>query len=322
MVTLKDVAARAGVSIASVSNALNRRGKVSQEVADRILIAAAELGYQPDRTARALRTGVTHTLGLILPDLANPFFPRLAQAASWAARSAGYALLMIDASEDVAVEDEAFRTFESRRVDGAIWCPIRDTSPPDRTFPIVVVDRPIGTLDAVNADFVRGGKLIADYLIRMGLRRYGLLSGPVSIGSARARHEGFIAAASGNLERVWEVETAFSHDLTPDAQEALARLNIDVVVAGNDTIAIGALSVLRRLGRVVPDDVAVVGFDDIDLAGLVDPPLTTVRQPIAKLGEEAVSLLLKRIENPGLGRQHIVLDVELVERASSNRRRT
>lgn len=319
MTTLKDIALRADVSIATVSYVLNGTGSVSAEVAERILDAVDELGYRPNRSARALRTGKSRTIGLVLPDLTNPFFPELAQAVERAARMENYAVILIDSYEEIAVEREGFSLLTDCGVDGAIWCPVGIASQSTSSFPTVVVDRPVEGFDCVYSDLKKGGGLIAEYAVKLGHRRVGLLSGPNQLGSARLRREGFLEAAHGQLDVVWEVEVPFSKILTGSAIEALQADNVSLIVAANDTIAIGALNVLHALGMRVPEEVSLLGFDNIPWAELVTPPLSTVRQPIAELGVEAVSLLRRRLLEPGLPLQQSVLDVELIERRSAQK---
>lgn len=317
MATLKDVATRAGVSTATVSYVLNGTGSISPEVAERILHAVEALGYRPNRSARALRTGRSRTLGLVLPDLTNPFFPELAQAVEHAARMKGYAVILIDSREEAEVEEQGFMLLAEYGIEGAIWCPISAHVLARPSFPTVVIDRPIEGFDLVRADLRQGGALIAEYALELGHQRVGLLSGPQHLASARLRREGFLEVARDHLEVVWEVEVAFSRKLNEEAVAALQANEASLIVAANDTLAIGALSVLHTLSKRVPEEVSLLGFDDIPWAELVYPSLSTVKQPLTELGSEAVSLLHRRLQEPGLPLQQLLLDVKLVVRNSA-----
>lgn len=317
MPTLKDIARLARVSHTTVSHVLNGTKRVRPEVAARVWAAVDQLGYQPNRQAQALRRGVSRTLGLALPDLTNPFFPGLAQAVGLAARRAGYALTLVDALEDERVEAEGLRLLAEERVAGAIWVPVG--SPRPLPFPAVLVDRTVEGLDGVEADHRQGGRLQARYALALGHRRVGLLSGPQALRSARLRREGFLEEArSGGLQVVWEEEVPFGLELTEQALARLrqAREEVSLVVAANDTLALAALEALRGAGVRVPEEVSLLGYDDIPWAAMAYPPLTTVRQPIAQMAEAVVELLLRRMENPAGPTVHRVLPVELVVRAS------
>lgn len=316
MATLKDVAARAGVSVATVSYVLNKTGSAGPEATKRILRAAEELNYRPNRSARALRTGHSQTLGLILPDLTNPFFPELAQAVEHAARAKGFAIILIDSRGDVDVEEQGLVILTEYGVDGAVWCPVSNQVPFRPSFPIVVVDRPIDGFDLVRGDSRRGGALVAEYGIRLGHQQVGLLSGPPLLESARLRREGFLEGARNHLEVAWEVEAAFSRNLNKEAVTALQKNEASLIVAANDAIAIGALNVLHTTGRQVPNEVSLIGFDNIPWAELVYPPLSTVKQPFTQIGSKAVSLLHRRMLDSSSSLQQLVLDVQLVERGS------
>jgi LacI family transcriptional regulator len=316
MARLKDVANEAGVSIATVSNVLRGRKPVRPEVERRVLEAARRLGYAPNRHAQTLRTGHSHTLGLLLPDLANPYFPALVRAIEATARTLGYALILMDAGEDVAQEAEALTLMASYRVAGAIWVPVENHPKARVPFPIVTVDRPIDDCDAVVADHAQGGVLAARHALACGHRRVGLLSGPRAVASAALRRRGFLEAAAGALELAWEIEVPFASDLPLDAWVQLREPECSLVVCANDAIAVGAMRALRDGGWRVPTDVSVIGFDDVPWAELVEPALTTVRQPLAALGTAAVEILHARIAEPGAARRFETHPVELVVRHS------
>lgn len=334
MASMREVAAAAGVSVATVSHVLSGTKRVTPAVSARVRAAAEALGYVPNRQASALRTGRTDILGVLLPDLSNPFFPALLNAVEVAARGAGFHVLVCDTENDPEVEANALERLAGLRVDGLVWVPAvdagsgraarapylpakaqrRELKLPD--VPLVALDRPVADRDAVFADHVSGGALVAGHLKELGRRRVGLLHGATSIASARARRRGFLAEFDP-LVPVWEAQSGFGHDLPGAVVRRLRAGGFDAVVCANDAVAVGVIRTLRQIGASVPEDVAVVGFDDIPWARLMDPPLTTVRQPLAAIGAAAVRLLLERTADPGRAARQVVLPVELVPRGST-----
>ncbi|GAN79443.1 LacI family DNA-binding transcriptional regulator [Acidocella aminolytica] len=316
--SLRDVAECAGVSTATVSFVLNDTKPVSAETRARVEQAISELNYRRSPLARALRTGRHHAVGLLLPDLANPFFPALAQAVTEAAWRWGHALILASAGDDAKAEGEAMMAL-SERVDGIIWIPGSSKTTVRPTVPMVVLDRPssqLAAFDSISADHHAGGAAAAALLRKLGRRKIGLLTGPGDSASACSRRDGFLAELNvDNL--LWQCEAPFTLDLPKRAAKLLADPALDAVFAASDVMAIGALRTLRELGRDVPGEVLLVGYDDIPWASLVEPQLTTIRQPVTALGECAVTTLASRIADPERPPAHHLLQVSLVERAST-----
>jgi LacI family transcriptional regulator len=314
---LKDVAKAAGVSVATVSNVLNGTKAVTDDVRRRVLDAARRLQYRPNPHARSLRTGQSRTLGLVVPDLGNPFFPALIQAIETTARAEGFVLIVMDAGDDGARELEALTLLGSYGVAGVIWVPAGAGHDLVWPFPVVTVDRPVPGCDTVVADHRQGGALVARHAASLGHRRVGLLSGPRSLPSAALRRSGFLEAAAGHLEVVWEHEVPFTSALPAHVASQLAAPACSLVVCANDAVAVGVLRTVRAAGIVVPEELSVIGFDDVPWADFVDPALTTIRQPLASLGARAVALLSARLGDPALAPRHEILSVELVARRSA-----
>jgi len=330
--SMRDVAEAAGVSVATVSHVLRGTKRVTPAVAARVRAAAEALAYVPNRQASALRTGRTGILGVLLPDLGNPFFPALLNAVEVAARAAGYLVMVHDTEDDTELEARALERLAALRVDGLVWVPVHDAAPSARDrvrkagraprevqlpdIPLVTLDRPVVERDAVFADHVGGGALVAAHLKALGLTRVALLHGATNIASARARRRGFLAEFEPG-EPVWEAQSGFTHELPGAVVRLLRRGGFDAVVSANDAVAAGVIRVLKQAGVSVPRDVSVVGFDDIPWARLVEPPLTTVRQPLTAIGAAAVRLLLERMADPGRAARQVVLPVELVVRGST-----
>lgn len=320
MATLKDVAKLVGVSVATASYVLTGRGSVSKEVSKKVLAAVKELGYRPNRKAQAMRTGVSNSIGMILPDLTKPYFPHLAQQVENAARKAGFAVLLIDCQSQIDAEEEGFDLLAQQGVDGIIWFPIDQNIPNSINklqCPTVLIDRNLPGFDTVQCDFNKGGSLQAQLAIKLGHQRVGILSGPQTIESARKRREGFIQAAKNKLDIVWDIEVPFSLDLNNKAHKALKEKSVSLVVCADDLIAIGAMGTLTDQGLNIPADVSVLGFDNIPWSTIVSPKLSTINQPIAAIGNEAVSILTQKIQMPDNTVRATILDVNLVERDST-----
>ncbi|MFE7507905.1 LacI family DNA-binding transcriptional regulator [Promicromonospora sp. NPDC057488] len=339
MVTVHDVARAAGVSISTVSRALTAPERVAATTRDRVTRVAAELGYRPNLAASGLRMGRTHAVGLLVPDLENPYFASVTKSVQARARAEGYEVFVADTDEDADVEPEligalAARTdglllasprsgeaelraaldgltavLASRELPAAASGPGTDSGPdgdapaPD-TVPFVAVD---------DAD---GVAQILGHLHALGHRRVGVAAGPPSSWSGRRRVAGLVdAAARWDLElvRLGTFQPYFAGG-TQAADHAVAS-GVTAVVAFNDLMALGILDRLRQRGIDVPGRMSVVGFDDVQLATLVSPALTTVHAPLARLGRRAVDLLLARLR--GGTPASVQLPVELTIRGSS-----
>jgi LacI family transcriptional regulator len=272
-----------------------------------------------------MRTGRTRTLGLVLPDLTNPFFPELAQAVENKARSLGLVVCLIDSQSSLHSESDGFSLLLQHAVDGIIWCPLGPRLPASLkklTGPMVLIDRPRPGYAAVHSNYEMGGRLLAEYALRMGHTRIGLLSGPQQLESARQRRDGFANAFPEDIQIAWEVSVSFDGVLTAQAIDALERgRKATLIVAGNDLIAISAMRCLSNLGVAVPDEVSVTGFDNIRWTDLVTPRLTTIAQPVGAIGARAVEMLMERIEGQNVAPARTVFDVELIERDSVKPRR-
>jgi len=323
MVTVKDIATAVGVSVATVSNVLNDRPNVGPANRRKVLEVARQLGYRPNLAAQAMRTGRTRAIGLVLPDLTNPFFPELAQAVENKARSLGLLVCLIDSQGSAHSESDGFSLLMQHAVDGIIWCPVGPRLPTSLrklTGPVVLIDRPRPGYAVVHSNYVMGGQLLAEYALRMGHTRVGLLSGPQNLESARQRRDGFVNAYPRDIDIAWEVSVPFDGVLTAEAVDALKRRrNATLIVAGNDLIAISAIRWLAQHGAAVPDEVSVTGFDNIRWTDVVTPRLTTIAQPVGAIGAMAVDLMLKRISGEKIAAPRTVFDVELIERDSVKR---
>ena len=301
--TIGDVARRAGVSTATVSRVLTGQGRARPETRDRVVAAARDLGYRPSGVARSLRQRATRTIGLIVTDIENPFFPQLVRAVEDAARELGYAILLCNADDDPERESGYLELLVDRWVDGVViaasslggrhreWLA-------DAPLPIVLVnsaERGVG-LSTVASDNRAGGDLAASHLLELGHRRFAVLAAPPRNIDGPARLAGARAAiaAGGVAEdaiRVAVGDAGVAGGERAAAEALAADPGLTAIVAYNDLMAIGAMRAVRAAGRRVPGDVSVVGFDDVDLAAYVDPPLTTVAQATSEMGRWAVTRL-------------------------------
>ncbi|MFT3998379.1 MAG: LacI family DNA-binding transcriptional regulator, partial [Asticcacaulis sp.] len=304
------------VSLASASYAINGTGSLGSEVRAHILKVAGELGYRQNLSARAVRTGRTSTLGLILPDFANPFFTALAQAVMRRARHLGLYVVIADTEGDMRLEQQAILGLTERGVDGLIWFPVGDLDtaelPPE--LPAVIMDRRAAGLPLVQADYYGGGRQAAEHLLELGHRRIGMISGPMSLSSMSERCRGFTETLGAHGACVFHLETAFSDDLEPRVRAALDSREVSAVFAGTDQIAIGILRHAARSGISVPDDLSVVGFGDMPWSGVAMPALTTVDIPIEDMAVEAVDRLWQRDTGTPA---RIVFDTTLIVREST-----
>jgi DNA-binding LacI/PurR family transcriptional regulator len=329
---VRDVAAMAGVSVGTVSNVLNHSKKVSPATEQRVFEAIETLGFVRNDAARQLRAGRSRSIGMVVLDTGNPFFSDVARGAEDRASEAGFSVLLANSHDSDARENEHVELFEEQRVRGLLLSPVGNASPKlerlrARGIPTVLVDRAIADLSVstVSVDDVAGGMLAIDHLIAIGRTRIAYVGGPVSIRQVADRLEGarrsvdaahdvslevFETAALSVLEgrRIGEVIRERSRSKRPDA-----------VFAANDLLAVGVLQALSFGSRVrVPDDIALIGYDDIAFASATVVPLSSIRQPSAKIGRTAVDLLLRESDSPGsFEPEQVVFQPTLVQREST-----
>jgi len=328
-ITIKDVAGRAGVSVATASRVLSGGRRVSPELADRVRESARELGYRHNAVARALRHGRTSSVGMIVPEIGNPFFPSLVEAVERTLSESGRDLLLCDAQQDPSVELRRARALMARQVDGLIVIPVSASA--SRTaldevasqLPVIQLDRFVTDYlgDWVGVDDALGISLAVEHIAALGSRSVAFVSAEPECSSAQQRLRGFTEATQrmGLLESGGRLLGEFSAGWgRAAAQKLLAGPSLpDAVVCGNDEIAVGLLGEFRRARVRVPDDVLVTGFDDIRFAALADPPLTTIRQPHEVIASECIRLLDARMNDADLPAQRIAIAPSLIAREST-----
>lgn len=328
-VTMADVAREAGVSLMTVSRVVNHKGDVSPDTRQRILGIIERLGYRPSGIARGLATQRTRTLGLVIPDVANSFFASVARGVESQAYAMDYSVFLCNTNEDPRREMDVLQSLDEKRVEGVVLCSSRLGDEElqgllNRHPAVVLVNRLFegGDVGAVMVDDELGGRLATEHLLRTGHRAIGFLAGPATSYSGRQRGKGYRAAlgeAGVSVNADWLRHCAPTVDGGQAAAGGLltSQPELTALVCYNDLVAVGALQACAELGRRVPADLALVGYDDIPLAELVVPPLTTCRVPGDELGQRAVQLLLGEIAGTSEGGKRVVLRPELIVRASA-----
>ncbi|HEY8472942.1 MAG TPA: substrate-binding domain-containing protein [Natronosporangium sp.] len=334
MVSIRDVASHAGVSVGTVSNVLNRPEIVAPTTRARVLRAISELGFVPNESARQLRRGRGRALGLVVLDVANPFFTDVARGVDEATSAAGLAVIFCNSDGDPAREASFLDLLEEQRVQGVLITPIDDANERlmrlrERGILVVLLDRLARRPDlcSVSVDDVLGGELAVRHLLETGHRRIAFVGGPARLEQVRDRHQGALRAVRDagldEAETLRQFETP--HTTVPAGRDAAERIlgtpkatRPTAVFCANDLLALGVLQVLTRQRIRVPTDIALVGYDDIDFAAAAAVPLSSVRQPRQRLGRAAAELLIDEANNPE-SHQHrqVVFEPELVVRESS-----
>jgi DNA-binding LacI/PurR family transcriptional regulator len=310
-VTLSQVAASAGVSIATASRALSGKPRVSREVIDRVRAVATEMGYRVDPVARALREGSSRLVGMIVPVIGIPFFAQLVDAIEEELNRVGFELLLADSHGFVEEEVRRLRVFGDRRVDGIViiasdrTASMQSLANVPAGIPVVEVDRATDrpVADFVGVDNDLGMRLVFDHLAEQGVATVGFAGSDDASTNGVERWDGFLRLAR---EHGMQVGTTYRGEFSIQSGEAAAEHVLsegplpDAIVAGSDQIAAGVIARLHKHGYEMPRDVLVTGFDGSELAGVISPTLTTVVQPVSSIAADAVTLLVGRIEG-GVG---------------------
>jgi len=328
-ITIKDIAKMAGVSINTVSRALNNKPDVSEETKKKILKIAKELGYVRNFTASSLRQKQTKTVGVVIADSSNPFYAEVLKGIESAARKYGYQIILMNTDRIYKREEEAIRILLERRVDGLLISPVQDKNDDikylvDKGTPLVIVGRHFDDIkvDEIHSDEIKGGYIATKHLINRGCRKILMISGFSFKSAARMRLEGYKKALEESRLDYDEEYVIISDIDMKDGYNAVYEakkkgLVFDGIFCYNDMMAFGAMKALKELGYRIPEDVAVVGYDDIMFSSLVCPPLTTIRIKKFEMGFEAFRMLLQRLKGLRKKVKRKILDVELVVRESA-----
>lgn len=328
MTRIKDVAAKAGVSVATVSRVINHNPNVKTYLRERVLCAIEEIGYQPSGIARSMRNQSLAVVGLIISDIQNPFFTSLVRAVEDTALANGYTVLLCNSDEDPKKEQLYIEVMARERVAGIIIIPAQSECCPslkNLKIPIVVVDRKLQKFpgDSVLLDNVYGSKQATEHLIKLGHKRIGLVSAPTNISVGADRLLGYQKAlrehgidADGSLVRVGNFKESGGYQAAKELLELDHRPT--AIFSVNNLMTQGALRAVYEKKLKIPDDISFIGFDDMPWLTLITPPITAVRQPVYKMGAEAAMLLFDRLNN-GIDKSpvRITFKPELIVRSST-----
>ncbi|GIP16400.1 HTH-type transcriptional regulator DegA [Paenibacillus montaniterrae] len=328
-ITIYDVAEKAGVSIATVSKVINNTGRISEKTRKKVMQIMDELEYQPSVVASALSGKSTFTLGLTLPDLANPYFAELARAIEDQGRKHGFNVFICSTDNDADKEEEYYQLFMKKRVDGIIMVS-RDKQNVvvkkilSEKVPLVMIAREIfsAPVTSVMVDDYYGGMQAGQHLLQQGHQNIAVIVENLTELGSKERLRGCVDAmkeAQLELDPQLVIEGGYTLESGKAAMKQLLqqKQRPTAVFACNDILAIGAIQAVREGGLKVPDDISIVGYDNTILATIIDPPLTTVAQPMQEIGERSVALLVQQIQSKETVRQRVLLMPDLVVRQST-----
>lgn len=329
MATMKDVARVAGVSTSTVSHVINGDRFVSEAVREKVLQAVKQLNYAPSALARSLKINQTRTIGMLLTASSNPFYAEVVRGVERSCYERGYSLILCNTEGDPERMSRSLETLLQKRVDGLLlMCSESSALSPDimgryPSLPTVMMDwAPFeGCGGVIKDNSLQGGEIATRYLITQGYRRIACITGPLDKTTAHNRLEGYRKAMDdAGLPRpsFYEVSGDFEFASGYQAMQQLLRLELppEAVFACNDAMAVGVYRALHQAGLSIPEDVAVMGYDDIELARYLSPPLTTIQQPKDELGELAIDTLLYRMTDPYSPPNVLTLTPELAVRES------
>ncbi|MBK0092333.1 ribose operon transcriptional repressor RbsR [Erwinia sp. S59] len=329
MATMKDVARLAGVSTSTVSHVINNNRFVSEQVREKVEQAIRELNYAPSALARSLKINQTRTIGMLLTASSNPFYSEVVRGVENSCYERGYSLILCNTEGDEERMNRSLETLMQKRVDGLLMMCTETHLPSAEilnrypSVPMVMMDwAPFeGRGDIIQDNALLGGELATQHLIDRGYTRIACIAGPQDKTPARLRLEGFHKAMSNSGLPVlpgYVVDGDFEFQGGFNAMNQLLTLELlpEAVFTSNDAMAVGVYHALFQAGLRVPQDIAVMGYDNIELARYLTPPLSTVHQPKDELGELAIDTLIHRMSDPDASQQTLVLTPELVERGS------
>jgi LacI family transcriptional regulator len=325
MTTIRDVAKHAQVSVATVSRVLNQKGYVSKQAEEAVAAAIKELDFRPNAVARTLYNKSSRMIGLILPDITNPFFPELARAVEDIALTYGYTVVLCNADEDIKKERNYLEALKQKYVDGIILTTNQlSFAEVDKVgVPMVALDRIIGDqIPTVVSANKEGAEMATTHLIESGCKFIAHLRGPKGLATADDRLHGFrkVVEKVGIASIVGEADFHFekSEQVTRDLLDQ--HPSIDGIFASSDVTAAGAMKAVNRMGKRVPEDIQIIGYDGIPFGEMLVPSLTTIAQPIYEMGATAARLLIKLIEKKPIEGSYFELSTNLIVRETTKRK--
>ncbi|UTR06898.1 LacI family DNA-binding transcriptional regulator [Alkalihalobacillus sp. LMS6] len=324
MTTIRDVAKYANVSVATVSRVLNNKGYVSKVAEEAVQQAISALNYKPNAVARSLYNKKSRMIGLLIPDIANPFFPEVARAIEDVALKAGYTVVLCNTDSKLEKERHYLNTLEQKYVDGIIAATGVGSYDhyKDLNVPIVALDRYISEdVPTVMVENKQGARIATEHLVEQGCTYLVHLRGRSGLGTADDRYEGFKETVERYNVKHIVVETGFNiHTAEAKMRKLLSQHpKIDGIFAGSDVTAAGAMKAAHTLKRAIPDDLQIIGFDGIAYGEMLSPSLSTMKQPIYRIGEKAISLLIEQIEKKNVETHHYVFPPVLQLRGTTKR---
>ncbi|MDP4178921.1 MAG: LacI family DNA-binding transcriptional regulator [Bacillota bacterium] len=325
MANIKDVAEKSGVTVTTVSRVLNNRGYISDKTREKVYKAMEELNYQPNEIARALLKRKSNLIGLIIPNVSHPFFAELSNYVEYYAYKNGYKILLCNAYQDSKKEKDYIDMLKRNQVDGIIMGShtLETSVYLNLKLPIVAIDRFLSRdIPYITSDNYKGGAAATKLLIDKGCKNLAHISGPLRLSTpANKRCESFIDVAKSNNIPYTVVETKLNNFNKQEYEELIYTLfkehpDIDGIFASSDYIAACIVEVSSNLGKKIPENLKIVGFDDTFIASLITPSLTTIKQSIEKLGQLAVEIIINQIDGKEVDEESI-LPVELIERKTT-----
>ncbi len=326
MSSIREVAKLAGVSPATVSRVMNGTAKVDEEKKQRVEQVIRETGFKPNEVARSLYKKSAHIIGVIVPNIENPFFNEMAKAIEEEAYRKGYRLTLCSSNNNIEKEKNNIDLLGRMNADGIIlltneeeiYEKIRDSK-----IPVVVLDREISNhneVACIQANNYEGGRMTIEYLLQCGCKHIVNMRGPQVVSSGRGRFRGYLDVCKERGLEPMYVECSYDYEDGVEQTEKILELfpQVDGIIAANDMVAISAYKVLNKHGLRVPEDIQLIGFDNIKISQLMTPELTTIEQPIAEMGARATEILIDYIEGRKVKSEH-VFQVALIERETTKR---
>jgi len=329
--TIKDVAKIAGVHPSTVSRVINNDFRISEKTKENVLLIINKLGYTPNAIARGLKTKRTYTLGMLIPDITNPFFAEIGRGVEDAANKNNFNVILCNTDDKLKKERTYLEILKGKRVDGLILGTAHNKDKSileleEKKFPYILISRNIEGLDknCIIIDDVSGGIMATEYLVKLGHYRIAHISGPLKTRSAVNRLKGYkLALKKNKIEYQEELVKEGDFRITGGYKAMKKLLELPepptAIFAANDLLALGTMQAIQKKKYHIPEDFCIIGFNDIKLASFVYPPLTTIRQPMQEMGALAVKMLLKIIEGGEFNQKKVVLKPKLIIRESCKR---
>jgi len=327
-ISIRDVASRAQVAVGTVSNFLNRPDRVAEATRKKIESAIADLNFVPNASARHLRSGSSRTIGLLVPDITNPFFTEVARGAGDTASESDYTLILCNSDEDPRKEERHFKVLIEQRICGLLITPsfeglagVAELS--RRNIPTTFIDRRADSSDqsSVSMDDFHGGKIAIEYLASLGHKSIAWVNGPLSMAQCAHREDGVMDSAKAqniNISKFQVIQMRSQNGYQVTQNILASNAQITAIFCANDLVALGVLRALLESGKSIPKDYALIGYDDIGFSASASIPLTSIAQPAYKLGALAAQMIINEVEHgKNFKHEQIVFKPELVIRAST-----